>query len=56
MTVFEVAVCMAGAFPDVHPLFVNALAMITAGVLEASNDLALHVYPWVFHEYYIGIP
>jgi len=44
MTVFELAVCMAGAFPVVHPLFVNALAMIRAGVLEASNDLVRHVY------------
>ena len=39
----EVAVCMAAARPAIHPLSLNVLTTIMAGVLEASKDLVRHV-------------
>ena len=43
-TFLELAVCKTGAFPVIHPVSLNALIRIMAGVVEAFIDLVHYVH------------
>ena len=43
-TFLELAVCKTGAFPVIHPVSLNALMRIMAGVVEAFTDLVHYVH------------